>query len=98
MDAIFKVTQTMNDSDNTQLILILFKYNHRLQDKIATHRTVHLPSTDAYVPSSTTTMITWKRKEVGQEDAYCDAKGLVWRQGNSQFQGHQTTLKLDKDY
>ena len=69
MDAIFKVIQTMNDSDNTQLILILFKYNHRLQDKIATHRTVHLPSTDAYVPSSTTTMITWKRKEVGHEDS-----------------------------
>ena len=79
MDAIFKGIQKMNDSDNKQLMVILFKYNRALQDKIATHRTTHLPSTVAYVPSSTGTMITWKRKEVGHEDVYCDAMGLDWR-------------------
>ena len=55
MDAIFKGIQKMNDSDNKQFILILFKYNRALQDKIATHRVTHLPSVGAYVPPSTTT-------------------------------------------
>jgi hypothetical protein len=50
MDAIFKGIQKMNDSDNKQLMVILFKYNRALQDKIATHRTAHLPSAGAYVP------------------------------------------------
>ena len=79
MDSIFKGIQKMNDSDNKQLMVILFKYNRALQDKIATHHTTHLPSAGAYVPSSTSTMITWKRKEVGHEDVYCDAMGLDWR-------------------
>ena len=63
MDAIFKGIQKMNDSDNKQVMFILFKYNYDLQDKIATHRDAHLPSAGVYVPPSTATMITWKREE-----------------------------------
>ena len=79
MDTIFKGIQKMNYSDSKHIMIILFKYNRALQDKIATHRTSHLPSVGTYVPSSTATMITWKRKELGHKDSYCESMVLVWR-------------------
>ena len=52
MDAIFKGIQRMPDSENKQLMQILFRYNRALQDKFATHRAAHLPSQGAYAPPS----------------------------------------------
>ena len=49
MDSIFKGIQKLNDFDNKQFMIILFKYNRALQDKFATHRTAHLPSSGIYV-------------------------------------------------
>jgi hypothetical protein len=72
MDSIFKGIEKLNDSDNKQLMLILFKYNRALQDKFATHRAAHLPSSGIYVQPSDDMIATWKRKEQGHEDAYCE--------------------------
>jgi len=98
MDAIFEGIQKMPDSDNKQLMLILFKYNRALQGKIATHRAAHVPSAGAYVPPSNQMITTWQRKEQGNEDAHCRPMGLAWRQAMTQFSARQTVLKRDKDF
>ena len=79
-------------------MLILFKYNRALQDKFATHRAAHLPSSGIYVQPSDDMIATWKRKEQDHHGVYCEQMDLAWRQSNSQFTTRQPTLKLDKDF
>jgi len=98
MDAIFKCIQRMPDSDNKQLMQILFRYNRALQDKFATHLAVHLPSQGAYVPPSDEMILSWQKKEVGKEADYCAAMGLTSRQAETQFKARQVVLRLDKDF